>query len=138
MAGVAGVLQTSSVVRHQVRTSGDLQIAYQVVGDGSVDVALAFDWGSNIELVWEHPQTERFLRRFASYGRLIFFDAFLTCAGFQDDASFLAARLRIRRRVGIPGRRAAGRGEAGVGGGRSRSADARACPQRMRGCSRVA
>jgi len=104
---------------HQVRTSGDLQIAYQVVGDGPVDVALAFDWGSNIELVWEHPQTERFLRRFASYGRLIFFDAFLTCAGFQDDASFLAAaRLRIRRWVGIPGRRAASRGEAGVGGGR--------------------
>ena len=55
-------------------TSGDLQIAYQVVGDGPVDVALAFDWGSNIELMWEHPQTERFLRRFASYGRLIFFD----------------------------------------------------------------
>jgi pimeloyl-ACP methyl ester carboxylesterase len=51
-------------------TSGDLQ----VVGDGPVDIALAFDWGSNIELVWEHPQTERFLRRFASYGRLIFFD----------------------------------------------------------------
>jgi pimeloyl-ACP methyl ester carboxylesterase len=55
-------------------TSGDLQIAYQVVGDGPVDIALAFDWASNIELVWEHPQTERFLRRFASYGRLIFFD----------------------------------------------------------------
>jgi pimeloyl-ACP methyl ester carboxylesterase len=35
---------------------------------------VAFDWGSNIELMWEHPQTERFLRRFASYGRLIFFD----------------------------------------------------------------
>jgi hypothetical protein len=52
-------------------TSGDLQIAYQVVGDGPVDVVLAFDWGSNIELVWEHPQTERFLRRVASYGRLI-------------------------------------------------------------------
>ena len=25
-------------------------------------------------MVWEHPQTERFLRRFDSYGRLIFFD----------------------------------------------------------------
>jgi hypothetical protein len=55
-------------------TSGDLQIAYQVVGDGPVDVALAFDWAGNIELMWENPQTERFLRRFASYGRLIFFD----------------------------------------------------------------
>jgi hypothetical protein len=27
-------------------TSGDLQIAYQVVGDGPVDVVLAFDWGA--------------------------------------------------------------------------------------------
>ena len=44
-------------------TSGDLQIAYQVVGDGPVDVALAFDWAGNIELMWENPQTERFLRR---------------------------------------------------------------------------
>jgi class 3 adenylate cyclase len=55
-------------------SSGDLQIAYQVVGDGPVDVVLAVDWASNIELVWENPQAERFLRRFASYGRLIFFD----------------------------------------------------------------
>jgi hypothetical protein len=37
-------------------TSGDLQIAYQVVGDGPVDVALAFDWESNIELVWSIPR----------------------------------------------------------------------------------
>ena len=73
--GVAGLLQTSPVIPDiKYATSGDLQIAYQVVGDGPVDVALAFDWGSNIELVWEHPQTERFLRRFASYGRLIFID----------------------------------------------------------------
>jgi pimeloyl-ACP methyl ester carboxylesterase len=54
--------------------SGDLQIAYQVVGDGPVDVVVAFDWAGNIELMWENPQTERFLRRFASYGRLVFFD----------------------------------------------------------------
>jgi hypothetical protein len=33
------------VAHHQgYATSGDLQIAYQVVGDGPVDVALAFDW----------------------------------------------------------------------------------------------
>jgi len=44
-------------------TSGDLQIAYQVVGDGPVDVVFAFDWAGNIELAWENPQTERFLRR---------------------------------------------------------------------------
>jgi hypothetical protein len=37
-------------------TSGDLEIAYQVVGDGPVDVALAFDWAGNIELMWENPR----------------------------------------------------------------------------------
>jgi hypothetical protein len=89
-------------------------------------------------LVWEHPQTERFLRRFASYGRLIFFDAFLTCAGFQDDASFLAAaRLRIRRWV-----------EFQVGGllvaekpGSAAVVQITKCsgmPPEVRGCSRVA
>jgi pimeloyl-ACP methyl ester carboxylesterase len=75
LAGVAGLLQTSFVIPAiSYATSGDLQIAYQVVGDGPVDVMLAFDWAGNIELMWENPQTERFLRRFASYGRLIFFD----------------------------------------------------------------
>ena len=55
--GVAGLLQTSPVIPDiKYTTSGDLQIAYQVIGDGPVDVALAFDWGSNIELMWEHPR----------------------------------------------------------------------------------
>jgi len=54
--------------------SGGLQIAYQVVGDGPFDVVFAFDWANNLELVWENPQTERFLRRFANYARLVLFD----------------------------------------------------------------
>jgi pimeloyl-ACP methyl ester carboxylesterase len=75
LAGAAGLLQTSPVIPGiKYADSGDLQIAYQVVGDGPVDVVFAFDWAGNIELAWENPQTERFLRRFASYGRLIFFD----------------------------------------------------------------
>ena len=73
--GAAGLLQTSPVIPGiKYATSGDLQLAYQVLGDGPVDVVFAFDWAGNIELVWENPQIERFLRRFASYGRLIFFD----------------------------------------------------------------
>jgi class 3 adenylate cyclase len=75
LAGDAGVPQTSAVIPGiRYADSGDLQIAYQVLGNGPVDVVVAFDWASNIELMWENPQTERFLRRFASYGRLIFFD----------------------------------------------------------------
>jgi pimeloyl-ACP methyl ester carboxylesterase len=64
------------VGRGEVRyaDSGDLQIAYEVVGDGPIDLVFAFDWASNLDLVWEDPRTERFLRRFATYGRLIMFD----------------------------------------------------------------
>jgi len=54
--------------------SGDLQIAYEVVGDGPIDVVFVFDWVSHLELNWEDPRTERFLRRFTQYGRLIMFD----------------------------------------------------------------
>lgn len=54
--------------------SGGLQIAYQVIGDGPLDIVIAFEWGSNIDLAWDNPRTARFLRRFAEYGRLIHFD----------------------------------------------------------------
>jgi class 3 adenylate cyclase len=62
----------SSPIRYA--DSGGLQIAYQVVGSGPLDVVFAFDWAANLELVWENPQTERFLRRFTNYARLILFD----------------------------------------------------------------
>lgn len=62
----------SSPIRYA--DSGGLQIAYQVVGDGPLDVVFAADWANNLELMWENPQTERFLRRFTNYARLILFD----------------------------------------------------------------
>ncbi|MEX2458577.1 MAG: adenylate/guanylate cyclase domain-containing protein [Actinomycetota bacterium] len=58
----------------QYADSGGIQIAYQVVGDGPLDVVLSFDWGSNLDLIWEWPQNERLFRRFTNYGRLILFD----------------------------------------------------------------
>jgi pimeloyl-ACP methyl ester carboxylesterase len=45
-----------------------------VVGSGPVDLILSTDWASSIDLMWEIPQIERFLRRLASLGRLILFD----------------------------------------------------------------
>jgi pimeloyl-ACP methyl ester carboxylesterase len=59
-------------------TQGEPQIAYQVLGqvlgDGDLDLVFAFDWASNVELIWQHPSTERFLRRLASFARLVVFD----------------------------------------------------------------
>jgi pimeloyl-ACP methyl ester carboxylesterase len=54
--------------------SGDVNIAYQVVGDGPFDLVYVPGWVSNIELVWEKPKPARFLERLASFSRLILFD----------------------------------------------------------------
>jgi class 3 adenylate cyclase len=61
------------VVTRYVR-SGDGQIAYQVAGDGPLDVLMVPRWFSNIELDWELPPSARFLTRLASFARLIQFD----------------------------------------------------------------
>ena len=54
--------------------SGDVNIAYQVVGDGPRDLILVPGWMSNIEVFWDEPTVARFLRRLASFSRLILFD----------------------------------------------------------------
>jgi pimeloyl-ACP methyl ester carboxylesterase len=54
--------------------SGDLHIAYQVVGDGPLDLVYVPGWVSHIDLAWEEPMLARFLTRLASFARLITFD----------------------------------------------------------------
>lgn len=54
--------------------SGDLNIAYQVVGDGPIDLVFVPGWVSNIEYSWEHPSYAKFYNRLASFSRLILFD----------------------------------------------------------------
>jgi pimeloyl-ACP methyl ester carboxylesterase len=54
--------------------SGGVHIAYQVVGDGPPDLVLIPGWISHVELAWEEPALARFLRRLASFCRLILFD----------------------------------------------------------------
>ncbi|HEY7141608.1 MAG TPA: adenylate/guanylate cyclase domain-containing protein [Methylomirabilota bacterium] len=54
--------------------SGDVNIAYQVVGDAPRDLVLVPGWVSNIEVFWEEPACARFLERLAAFTRLILFD----------------------------------------------------------------
>jgi pimeloyl-ACP methyl ester carboxylesterase/DNA-binding winged helix-turn-helix (wHTH) protein len=54
--------------------SGDLDIAYQVVGEGPVDLIFVMGWISHLEYFWREPSFTRFLRRLASFSRLILFD----------------------------------------------------------------
>jgi len=54
--------------------SGDLHIAYQVVGDAALDLIFIPGWVSNVEECWEQPGLASFLERLASFSRLILFD----------------------------------------------------------------
>lgn len=54
--------------------SGDVNIAYQVTGSGSLDLVLVPGWVSHVEHAWEEPSFAAFLHRVASFSRLIFLD----------------------------------------------------------------
>jgi class 3 adenylate cyclase len=54
--------------------SGDVHIAYQVVGDGPLDLVVVPGHISHLEHQWEAPSAARLLRRLASFSRLILFD----------------------------------------------------------------
>src|SRR5690348_11896087 len=54
--------------------SGDVSIAYQVVGDGPFDLVYAPPFISHVELAWEIPGLATFFERLASFCRLIRFD----------------------------------------------------------------
>ena len=56
------------------KTADGVHIAYEVVGDGPVDIVFVMGWTSHIELMWEEPSLARFLTRLASFSRLILFD----------------------------------------------------------------
>ena len=53
--------------------SGDVAIAYQVVGDGPVDLVFVPFFG-NVRWAWEQPRLARFFGQLASWSRLILFD----------------------------------------------------------------
>jgi len=54
--------------------SGGVNIAYQVVGSGPIDLVYVMGWVSNLDEFWEEPSYARFLNRLASFSRLILFD----------------------------------------------------------------
>jgi len=54
--------------------SGEINIAYQVVGDGPLDLVFVPGFISHLDLQWADPRIARFLNRLASFSRLILFD----------------------------------------------------------------
>ena len=54
--------------------SGDIYIAYQVFGDGPLNVVFAPPAFTNVEHWWDGPDVTRWLLRLASYARVVMFD----------------------------------------------------------------
>jgi class 3 adenylate cyclase/pimeloyl-ACP methyl ester carboxylesterase len=55
-------------------TVGDADVAYQVVGDGPIDLLYCYGLGSHVEMFWDTPGASDLLPRLATFSRLIFFD----------------------------------------------------------------
>jgi class 3 adenylate cyclase/alpha-beta hydrolase superfamily lysophospholipase len=54
--------------------SNDIHIAYQVVGDGPIDLVWAPGYISHVESAWDEPSHAGFIRRLATFSRVIRFD----------------------------------------------------------------
>lgn len=54
---------------------GDDRVAYQVLGEGPRDLVFTMGWWASLDLEWEEPAIARFVRRLASFSRVIRFNA---------------------------------------------------------------
>jgi pimeloyl-ACP methyl ester carboxylesterase len=54
--------------------SGETAIAYQVIGERGPSLVVIPGFVSNVEVAWEHPQYERFMRKLGSFARVVVFD----------------------------------------------------------------
>jgi pimeloyl-ACP methyl ester carboxylesterase len=54
--------------------SGGVHIAYQVFGEGEIDLVLVWGFTSHVELNWEHEPAARLLEGLGSFARVITFD----------------------------------------------------------------
>ena len=53
---------------------GDLSLAYQVFGDGPIELVVAGSFASHVELFWTLPEFEAFLERLSTFCRILLFD----------------------------------------------------------------
>jgi pimeloyl-ACP methyl ester carboxylesterase/class 3 adenylate cyclase len=70
----AGPIASPSTPRVHYAHSGSVNIAYQVIGSGPIDLVFVMGWVSHLEYFWNEPHFARFLERLGSMARLILFD----------------------------------------------------------------
>lgn len=65
-----------ALIRPETRyaRSGDIHIAYQVTGNGPIDVVFVQGFISNLEVQWEDPGLTHLFNRIGAFARLIVFD----------------------------------------------------------------
>src|SRR5580704_39783 len=68
------VAHTSMAPVTQYADSGGASLAYQVIGEGPIDLLFLPGWISQVEQIWELPSLRRFFERLAAIGRVIQFD----------------------------------------------------------------
>jgi serine/threonine protein kinase/pimeloyl-ACP methyl ester carboxylesterase/hemoglobin-like flavoprotein len=68
----ASALHDAAATRYA--RNGDVGLAYQVIGDGPIDLVLVTGWLTHLEAGWQWPPVARFLRSLSTLGRLIVFD----------------------------------------------------------------
>jgi pimeloyl-ACP methyl ester carboxylesterase len=68
------VKETRGLPETRYTKSDDYNIAYQVIGEGDLDLLWIAGFVSNVELAWKEPLLARFLNRLARFSRLIIFD----------------------------------------------------------------
>jgi class 3 adenylate cyclase len=67
-------VSVSVIPETRFASADGLHIAYQVVGEGPIDVVFVPDWFNHVEAQWDEPASARFLGRLASFSRLVLFD----------------------------------------------------------------
>ncbi len=84
---VASSYPPSTTLPVHYARSGDVNVAYQVLGSGPIDLVFVMGWVSHLEYYWNEPSFARFLRRLAGFSRLILFDKRGT--GLSDRVAYL-------------------------------------------------
>lgn len=74
LAAENAALRSKPIPETRYVQNGDVNIAYQVVGDGPIDIVFVMGWVSHLEYFWKHHLFASFLERIASFSRLILFD----------------------------------------------------------------
>ena len=65
---------SAAIPKTRYAVSGDVHVAYQVLGDGPIDLVYVPGWITHLEYGWQQPRVAHFFRRLALFSRLILFD----------------------------------------------------------------